>query len=264
MKSNCIIFALQRWFSLGGYIVLRKSNYGWWPHMIWTKDLATFEEFTPPVHQARAFPPLVFNGIVKRTNREEQVAMGRLGLAAAAIARRATDLTLPVRTACHTPTKANDMLVRASEIMATRLYIAAPLVAGTARRRTPVGDALIAGVRSRPNNGIGVTACKSKPGADSQKLSKAEWLKVSRSETVYRFAGRSGHGNLHVYGYRSRRDRNRRLRRSPRIGFPVRPATYTVAQAAKSRRNRNTKFLLLRGHRSGISGLLVRSQESAN
>jgi hypothetical protein len=82
MKSNCIIYALKQWFSLGGYIVLRKSNYGWWPHMIWTKDFATFEEFTPPVHSVRAFPPLIFNGIIKITNREQQVAKGLIRLAA--------------------------------------------------------------------------------------------------------------------------------------------------------------------------------------
>jgi len=109
--------------------------------MIWTKDFATFEEFTPPVHCARTFPPLVFNGVIKITTREEQVAKGRLGLTAAAIARHATDLTLLVKTARHTATEANDAFVRASEMVATALDTAAPLVAGTARRRAPVGDA---------------------------------------------------------------------------------------------------------------------------
>jgi hypothetical protein len=84
VKSNCILFALRRWFSRGGYIVLRKSNYGWWPHMIWTKDFVTFEEFTPPVHYARVFPPLVFEGIIKTTNRTEQVAKARVAVAAGA------------------------------------------------------------------------------------------------------------------------------------------------------------------------------------
>jgi len=44
--------------------------------MIWTKDFVTFEEFTPPVHYARAFPPLVFEGIIKTTDRQQQVAQG--------------------------------------------------------------------------------------------------------------------------------------------------------------------------------------------
>jgi hypothetical protein len=51
-NCSCIIFALWRWFSQGGYIALRKANYGWLPHMMWTKDFVTFEEFTPAVDRA--------------------------------------------------------------------------------------------------------------------------------------------------------------------------------------------------------------------
>jgi hypothetical protein len=79
-KSNCIIFALRRWFKYGGYVVLRKSNFGWWPHMIWTKDFATFEEFAPRIHNANmAFPPLLFKGVAKTTSREDQLANGLKG-----------------------------------------------------------------------------------------------------------------------------------------------------------------------------------------
>jgi hypothetical protein len=79
-NSNCIIFALRRWFSRGGYIVLRKSNYGWWPHMIWTKDLDTFQEFAPRVHNPNLrCPPLLFRGTIKTTTRERQVANGLKG-----------------------------------------------------------------------------------------------------------------------------------------------------------------------------------------
>jgi hypothetical protein len=211
VKSNCVIFALQRWFSLGGYIALRKSNYGWWPHMIWTKDLVTFEEFTPAVHCVQAFPPLLFNGTVKITNREEQVARGRLGLglAAAAIAGRATDLTRLVKTARHTTTEVNDAVLRASEIMATTLCTAAPLIAGTARKLTAVGDTF-----------------KPKPGP-FQRLSKTEWLKVRRRKTISRSAGRSSHGNLRVCDYRSPRGRSRRPDYSPLEQSP-RPLRHTL------------------------------------
>jgi hypothetical protein len=77
MKSNCILYAVACWFKSGGYIVLRKSNYGWWPHMLWTKDFSTFAEFTPQVHvENAAFPPLLFQGSVKITNRDQQIANG--------------------------------------------------------------------------------------------------------------------------------------------------------------------------------------------
>jgi hypothetical protein len=77
MKSNCILYAVACWFKSGGYIVLRKSNYGWWPHMLWTKDFTTFAEFTPRVHvENAAFPPLLFRGSVMITNRDQQIANG--------------------------------------------------------------------------------------------------------------------------------------------------------------------------------------------
>jgi hypothetical protein len=99
VKSNCILFALKRWFSHGGYIVLRKSNYGWWPHMIWTKDFVTFEEFTPPVHYDVTFPPLLFKGIIKITNVKQQVAKGLIRKTGMATAKRVAALELIVKAA---------------------------------------------------------------------------------------------------------------------------------------------------------------------
>lgn len=63
MKSNCLIFALTRFFTRGGYFVVRKSSYGWWPHFSWSEDLVTFEKFVPhgPCKQ-RVIPPLWFTG----------------------------------------------------------------------------------------------------------------------------------------------------------------------------------------------------------
>jgi hypothetical protein len=97
VKSNCVIFALQRWFSRGGYIVLRKSNYGWWPHMIWTMDFATFEEFTPPVHYPVVFPPPIFKGIIEITNVKQQVAKGLITKAGMAIAKRVPSKYIDVK-----------------------------------------------------------------------------------------------------------------------------------------------------------------------
>jgi hypothetical protein len=118
MKSNCIIFALRRCFRLGGYIVLRKSNYGWWPHMIWTKDLATFEEFTPPEHHQAAFPPLLFNGIVKVTSVKQQVAKGLIG-PRALIAKRISELKKLLSIARKNSRRASQALVSAQNKLAT-------------------------------------------------------------------------------------------------------------------------------------------------
>lgn len=37
--SNCIIFSYSKWIENGGYIIMRKSHWGWWPHFIWAKHI---------------------------------------------------------------------------------------------------------------------------------------------------------------------------------------------------------------------------------
>lgn len=67
MRNNCLLFALYKWFKFGGYVITRKSNFGWWPHFIWSKDLITFEEYIPSEHQeGLKFPPLYFKGYIRR------------------------------------------------------------------------------------------------------------------------------------------------------------------------------------------------------
>lgn len=39
-RSNCLIFALKRWRSDGGYLIIRRSRYGWWPHFAWCRSLS--------------------------------------------------------------------------------------------------------------------------------------------------------------------------------------------------------------------------------
>lgn len=65
-KTNCLLWALSRWHKHGGYVVFRRSDYGWWPHLLWTVDLVTFEEFTPTdAKYKRRIPPLLFVGRVR-------------------------------------------------------------------------------------------------------------------------------------------------------------------------------------------------------
>lgn len=73
MTSNCLIFAIQEWFRCGGYIIFRASHYGWWFHVIWSKDLKHFEEFHPlGGKRKRFFPPLLFAGYVRHSDADGQ------------------------------------------------------------------------------------------------------------------------------------------------------------------------------------------------
>ncbi len=64
--GNCLFYALRKWAREGGYLVIRKSHHGWWPHFLWSKDLKTFEQFGPPAPRSGLFlPPPVFRGYVK-------------------------------------------------------------------------------------------------------------------------------------------------------------------------------------------------------
>lgn len=65
-RGNCVVFALRRWYQQGGYLIVRRSWYGWWPHLIWSADLVTFEEFLPVDPTRRRFPPVWFAGMIRR------------------------------------------------------------------------------------------------------------------------------------------------------------------------------------------------------
>lgn len=70
MLSNCILFSLWRYFTRGGYILIHKSEHGWWPHLQWSKDLNVIEDYQPlyPNERLRCPPPL-FRGYVRRRTR---------------------------------------------------------------------------------------------------------------------------------------------------------------------------------------------------
>jgi hypothetical protein len=67
--SNCYIYAIRRWMTHGGSIVMKQSDYGWWPHMAWSGDLRTVEHFVPiaPVakDRQRIIPRVLFLGVAK-------------------------------------------------------------------------------------------------------------------------------------------------------------------------------------------------------
>ena len=66
--SNCLIFTLNMWARYGGYVIVRKSRYGWWPHFMWAKSIEGLEitEFTPERKALSTdklkLPPPLFKG----------------------------------------------------------------------------------------------------------------------------------------------------------------------------------------------------------
>jgi hypothetical protein len=65
-KSNCLFFAVGRWWNCGGYIIIRKSKLGWFPHFLWSPDLQLFESYSPiGGGVARWLPPILFRGYIK-------------------------------------------------------------------------------------------------------------------------------------------------------------------------------------------------------
>ena len=65
-ESNCLFFALTRFKERGGYLIMRKSHHGWFPHFLWSEDLETFEQYVPyfPSEHLK-FPPLWFAGFIR-------------------------------------------------------------------------------------------------------------------------------------------------------------------------------------------------------
>ena len=65
MYSNCLVYAIGQWVRHGGYLVLSRSRYGWWPHAEHTHDWRRFSVFVPlGPKRRRACPPLWFRGRV--------------------------------------------------------------------------------------------------------------------------------------------------------------------------------------------------------
>lgn len=70
--NNCLLYALCKFYKCGGFIVIRKSKYGKWSHVMWSKDLIHFEHYVP-VNLPLKHPLLskiLFKGRVKKEKYE--------------------------------------------------------------------------------------------------------------------------------------------------------------------------------------------------
>jgi hypothetical protein len=65
--SNCLIWALRKEATCGGFIKSRKSEHGWWRHWIWSPDGKEWWGFSPvkPLDWLPV-PPPIFRGKVEK------------------------------------------------------------------------------------------------------------------------------------------------------------------------------------------------------
>lgn len=68
--SNCLIYALLKLYHEGGYVLMRKSFYGWWPHFLHMSMTGEITHYSPERKRRRLLPPLLFRGRV-RTGEEK-------------------------------------------------------------------------------------------------------------------------------------------------------------------------------------------------
>jgi len=54
--------------NIGGYLIIRKSDHGWWPHFLWSNDLYSFWAYVPLKRLVKCdkwkIPPVIFKGRV--------------------------------------------------------------------------------------------------------------------------------------------------------------------------------------------------------
>jgi hypothetical protein len=70
-RGNCLWFALGQVWKYGGYLIIRRSHHGLFPHFLWCPEGGLgdgrLEQFTPAVPNHHMFlPPPWYAGYVKK------------------------------------------------------------------------------------------------------------------------------------------------------------------------------------------------------
>ena len=67
--SNCWMWAIWRFMTKGGVLIFSKSEWGWWPHFMWSPDLSKCVQFEPDHKRrhGRLWPPFIYRGYLKET-----------------------------------------------------------------------------------------------------------------------------------------------------------------------------------------------------
>jgi hypothetical protein len=95
----------------GGYVIVRKSHYGWWPHFLWSRDLRSFEEYSPamPNHHLLIPPPL-YRGVIKVNDAGNSGPsdLDRLSLALSRRMEQKQDVVVEMDLKCIQPLRKKD------------------------------------------------------------------------------------------------------------------------------------------------------------
>ena len=67
--SNCWMWAIWRFMRRGGFLIFSRSEWGWWPHFMWSPDMRTCVQFEPDHKRrtGRLWPPFFYRGYLKET-----------------------------------------------------------------------------------------------------------------------------------------------------------------------------------------------------
>jgi hypothetical protein len=67
--SNCLIFAVLLWLRWGGYLVMRRSHWGWFPHFLHGRagrdGRLRLVGYVPRSPRRKILPPPLFRGRVR-------------------------------------------------------------------------------------------------------------------------------------------------------------------------------------------------------
>jgi hypothetical protein len=65
-RGNCLLWALIKFAREGGYILMRRSRWGPFPHFLWAPpDLSRVESYVPHDPRRRLLPKVWFRGHVR-------------------------------------------------------------------------------------------------------------------------------------------------------------------------------------------------------
>lgn len=68
---NCLVFVLDQFWQYRGCIVARRSDSGWFPHFLYSRNLDDWWEYTPQAPHVKLFiPPPFYSGCVRHSTGE--------------------------------------------------------------------------------------------------------------------------------------------------------------------------------------------------
>jgi hypothetical protein len=67
MKSNCLFYAAWRWIRRGGWLLIRRSPHGPWPHFVHADELPEDLHVHQYAHKPNVPCDIVFDGEVQET-----------------------------------------------------------------------------------------------------------------------------------------------------------------------------------------------------